>query len=100
MNDKLKATGPEGEAIKLPTLEDGHDFKKAKERHQQAGEIMDALIQIEAFRLDALARMKKALPGSEDHSAAASALSVLSNRRTKARKNYAAYFQTIINLIK
>lgn len=98
--NELKPIGPDGKPIVAPKLPATHSFLAAKDRHAQAGEIISALIEIEAFRLDALDRMKKATPESEEHTAAASALAVLSAKRKQARANYAAYFKDVLNLIK
>ena len=100
MNKELQPIGLDGQAIEKPTLEEFHNFNKAQERHNQAGDILAALINIEAYRLDALARYKKALPESEEQEAAASALVVLNAKRKEAQRNYAAYFNQVLSLIK
>lgn len=97
---KLRTLNSNGQALQIEPLKEGHAFFKALERHRQAEQVLSALIKIEAYRLDALKRMKAAEPGSDDHSDFASALAVLLEKRKEAQRNYAAYFKTILELIK
>lgn len=97
---KLRTLNNQGQAIQVEPLEDSHAFHKAYARHKEAEQILAALIQIEAYRLDALKRMKAAEPGSDEHSDYASALAVLLEKRKEAQRNYAGYFKNCLELLR
>ena len=97
---KLRSLNSQGQAIQVKPLKENHAFHKAYSRHKEAEQILGALIQIEAYRLDALKRMKAAEPGTEKHSDYASALAILLEKRKEAQRNYAGYFKTVLDLIK
>ena len=81
----------------IQELEKEHAFFKAKQRHNEAGDILDTLATIEAFRLDAIKRMKDAEPKTQEHTDAASAFAILSAKRKEAMVKYSQYFTSVTN---
>lgn len=95
----LKPLDSNGQAIHISELPKDHNFTKAAELHAQGAAIIEALNRIEAFRIDALAKLKKALPETDEHSELAAALVVLNNKRAEGLKNYRAYLKTVESLL-
>lgn len=77
-----------------------HPYQIALKRHEEARGILEALNNIEACRIDALARSKKETPGTEQHSEVMAALAILSGKRREATQRYAQYYGVALTEIK